>query len=54
LEPGNGTGSIIKRVQKIIPFSKGDRALTDEINSLANMIGSGEIVSTLKKNNYLE
>ena len=54
LEPGNGTGSIIKRVQKIIPFSKGDRALTDEINRLANMIVSGEIVSTLKKNNYLE
>ena len=54
VEPANGTRSIIKRVQDVIPFSQGDRQLTDEINILATMIDSGEIVSTLKKNNYLE
>jgi histidine ammonia-lyase len=54
LEPASGTRSIINRVQDVIPFSQGDRELTDEINRLATMIDSGEIVSTLIKNNYLE
>ena len=54
LEPGDGTRCIIKRVQGLTQILKGDRELTDEINSLDSIIRSGEIVSILKTNNYLE
>ena len=54
LEPGDGTRCIIKRVQSLTQILKGDRELTDEINSLDSIIRSGEIVSILKTNNYLE
>ena len=54
LEPGDGTRCIIKRVQGLTQILNGDRELTDEINSLASIINSGEIVLILKTNNYLE
>ena len=54
LEPGNGTSCIINATRSVLKISEGDRELSDEINKLVSIISDGELLSKLKKENYLE
>ena len=54
LKPGDGTSSIINAARSVLKISEGDRELSDEINKLCSIISGGELLSKLKKENYLE
>ena len=54
LKPGDGTSCIINAARSVLKISEGDRELSDEINKLVSIISDGELLSKLKKENYLE
>ena len=49
LRPGKGTDPILEHIQRLVPFQKGDRVLSGEINTLSDLIGTGKIVSLVKE-----
>ena len=49
LRPGKGTAPILEHIQRMVPFQKGDRVLSGEINTLSDLIGTGKIVSLVKE-----
>ena len=40
---GKGTTPILKHIQGVVPFHKGDRVLSGEIRALSDMIKTGQI-----------
>jgi histidine ammonia-lyase len=52
--PGEGTKEIIDKVKHVVQYLKGDRELSKEINELADLIKSGELIEKLKHRNILE
>lgn len=53
-KPGIGTKNIISTLKNTIPFKKGDRVFSDEINVIYQMIISGEIINLLDNNIKLD
>ncbi len=49
LRPGKGTAPILEHIQRMVPFHKGDRVLSGEINTLSDLIGTGKVVSLVKE-----
>ena len=49
LRPGKGTAPILEHIQRMVPFHKGDRVLSGEINTLSDLIGTGKGVSLVKE-----
>ena len=49
LKPGKGTTPILKHIQQLVPFHKGDRVLSGEIHTLSDMIKKGKIISFVKQ-----
>ena len=54
MSPGEGTKEIIDKVKHVVQYLKGDRELSKEINELADLIRSGELIKKLKQRNILE
>ena len=54
MSPGKGTKEIIDKVKHVVQYLKGDRELSKEINELADLIKSGELIEKLKHRNILE
>jgi histidine ammonia-lyase len=49
LRPGKGTAPILEHIQRMVPFHKGDRVLSGEINTLSDLIGTGKVVSLVNE-----
>ena len=54
MSSGEGTKEIIDKVKHVVQYLKGDRELSKEINELADLIRSGELIKKLKQRNILE
>ena len=54
LKPAHGTGMLLKEINNIVLYNKGDRELNTEINNLKDVIVKGKVFKKLKDKNYLE